>query len=73
MLKRKQLSVVWSVVGRDDDDGLGYGWIVDDLDSLTQSAKQKLVNIKVYLSIKNTKSVKVEMRKGESIKFSYLI
>ena len=57
-LKRNQLSVVWSVVGRDDDDGLGYGWIVDDLDSLTQSAKQKLMNIK---SIQI--SFKVKMRK----------
>ena len=66
MLKRKQLSVVWSVVGRDDDDGLGYGWIVDDFDSLTQSAKQKLVNIKVYLSIINiytTESLRVKTRK----------
>ena len=51
MLKRKQLSVVWSVVGRDDDDGLGYGlWMTFILlIRKTETGEYKLVNLSIIL------------------------
>ena len=62
MLKRKQLSVVWSVLGRDDDDGLGYGLWMTFIVLIRKTEAGEYKNLSINIG---PESVKVERRKHE--------